>query len=331
MRPPERTFQRTSRLPFLFVGALTTISALSCGRHAAPPPRPHPVIRLATGPLGGGFYPLGEGLARAYRQSLPELTIETFPGTGAVTNVEAMQRGEADIGFAFSDVAYLAFAGLLSGASGPFDRLRGVAVLQLTPVHVVTRPGSGITTIRDLRGRRVSVGLPGTGTALTARLVLGAFGMSPSDVRVETLPFDEAARRLVGGTLDAMFDDAIYPTESIRTATQAGARLMPLIGHPIERLRRDYPFFRPAVIPRDSYPGVTQAVHTIGVDSLLVCRRDLDEAVVYVLTKRFFEALPLLSSSQDALRFMDLEQAPATPIPLHEGAARYYRERELLR
>jgi uncharacterized protein len=117
----------------------------------------------------------------------------------------------------------------------------------------------------------------------------------------------------------------------VTTAARAGARLMPLAGPPIERLRHDYPFLRVTVIPRDAYPGVVDKVRTIGVDSLLVCRRDLDETLVYDLTRRFFELLPSLSASQGALRFMDLDQAPATPIPLHDGAARFYRERELLR
>ncbi|MBI3264598.1 MAG: TAXI family TRAP transporter solute-binding subunit, partial [Acidobacteria bacterium] len=171
----------------------------------------------------------------------------------------------------------------------------------------------------------------GSGTALTAGLVLEAFGIGPTAVHTELLPFNDAAVRLVNGTLDAMFDAAVYPTESVQAATRAGARLMSVAGPPIERLRHEYPFFRVAIIPRGAYPGVAQAVHTIGVDSLLVCRRDLPAALVYDLTRRFFEALTLLSSSQDALRFMDLDQAPATPIPLHEGAARYYRERELTR
>jgi TRAP transporter TAXI family solute receptor len=106
---------------------------------------------------------------------------------------------------------------------------------------------------------------------------------------------------------------------------------MPLSGEPIERLRHDYPFLRVTVIPRDTYTGMSGAIRTIGVDSLLICRRDLDEPLVYDLTRRFFDALPSLSSSLGALRFMDLDQAPATPIPLHDGAARFYRERELLR
>jgi TRAP transporter TAXI family solute receptor len=150
-------------------------------------------------------------------------------------------------------------------------------------------------------------------------------------VQVEQLQFNDAADRLVNGTLHAMFDTAIYPAASVTQATREGARLVPIAGPAIERLRHEYPFLRVTVIPRDTYPGGSQTIRTIGVDSLLVCRRDLDETLVYDLTRRFFEALPSLSSSQGALRFMDLDQAPATPIPLHDGAARFYRERELLR
>jgi len=275
-----------------------------------------------SGPTGGGFYPLGEGLVSAFGRLLPDITVEHHPSTGAVNNAELIQSGNADLGFVFADVAYVAYVGRL-------DRLRGVAVLELTPLHLVVR--SGITSVRDLRGRRVALGPPGSGTALTAEIVLRAFGIRLSDIHTEAMQFDEAARRLVAGRLDAMFDTAIYPVEAVRMAAAAGARLMPLAGPPIDKLRLEYPFFRAAVIPRDAYRGMTEAVHTIGVDSLLVCRRDLDEELVYQLTRRFFEALPMLSSSQNALRLMDLDQAPATPIPLHDGAARYYRERELLR
>ncbi|MPZ74895.1 MAG: hypothetical protein GEU74_17070, partial [Nitriliruptorales bacterium] len=96
------------------------------------------------------------------------------------------------------------------------------------------------------------------------------------------------------------------------------------------QLRREYPFLRPAVVPRNAYPGVSETMRTIGIATLFVCRSDLGEGVVYELTKAFFDALPSLARSQDILRFSDLDQAPAAPIPLHAGAARYYRERELM-
>lgn len=289
------------------------------------------VLRLATGAPGGGFYPLGERLADAFAGALPNMRVEVHTSGGAVSNVEAIQRGEADVGLTFADVAYVAFVGQLDGSAKPFDRLRGMAALELTPVHLVVSGRSAIASVRDLRGRRVGVGPPGSGTALTAGLVLQAFGIGAAEVHTEALPFNEAERRLEAGALDAMFDNAIYPAASVANATRLGARLISITGPAVDTLRRAYPFFRLAFIPPDTYRRSPETIHTIGVESLLVCRSNLDEAVVYELTKRFFEALPSLSSSQDALRLIDLEQAPATPIPLHEGAARYYRERELLR
>jgi uncharacterized protein len=314
-----------------FAVAVAAIALAGCGRSTAAGAPPPVLVRFSTGPHGGGFYPLGEGLARAYAASLPNLTVQTVSSGGAVANAEAIQRGEADLGFAFADVAYIAFGSGLNGASRPYDRLRGIAVLQLTPLHLVVRPGSDIRSIAGLRGRRVSVGLPSTGTALTVRLVLDEFGLGPREIDMKRMSFNEAAHRLVDGTLDAMFDTAIYPADSVQLALDAGARLVPITGRSVERLRHEYPFFRPALIPQHTYSGVGQPIPTIGVDSLLVCRRDLDAAVVYDLTRGFFEALPALASSVDALRFMDLDQSPATPIPLHAGAARFYRERELLR
>ena len=287
-------------------------------------------MRVITGTPGGGAQPLAESLAALYRHRVPNLDVEIEPSPGAVANAEAIQRGDADIGFVFADVTYTAFVGRL-GEAEPFGRLRAIAVLQIPAVHLVVRPDLRIRDVAGLRGRRVGVGPVGSGTALTAEMVLGAVGLSRTDIRAEGLSFDEGARRMIGGTLDAMFDDAIYPAEAIRTVTAAGGRLVPITGPSIEQLLRRYPFFRATTIPPGSYPRTTDPTPTIGLDSVLVCRRDLDDDFVYELTRLFFDVLPTLSSSQPALSFMDLDRAPAAPIPLHDGAARYYRERELMR
>jgi TRAP transporter TAXI family solute receptor len=311
------------------VAAIVGAVAFTACTQARPEPI-RPTVRLTTGPPGGGFYPIGERLGIAWARLLPDVNIEVHASAGGVANVEAIQQGNADVGFTFADVAYIAYEGQLDAARYPFDRLRGIAVLQWTPVHLVVGPNVGISTVQDLRGRRVGLGPPGSGTNLTASLVLHAFNVDINQVRTQLLSFDEAERRLIDGSLDAMFDNAVYPADSVLKATLAGARILPLTGKPVQRLNQDYPFLRMTLIPPETYTGVSSAVHTIGVESLLVCRRDLDEALVYQLTKYFFSVLPSLSLSQDALRFVDPDQASATPIPLHEGAARYYRERELI-
>jgi uncharacterized protein len=285
-------------------------------------------IRLTTGLPGAGFHPLGDALADAYRH-IASVDVRVIESPGSVRNVEAIQRGEADAGFAFADVAYMAFAGHL--AERPFDRLRGIAVLQPSQLHVVVRPAAGIRSVMDLRGRRVSVGPPGSGTALTADLLLHAFGMDLQSVRAETLQFSEASAELIAGTLDAIFVSASYPANSVSAATKAGARILPLEGDAIDRLRHDYPFFRLATIPAGTYPRLAAPIHTIGLDNVLLCRRDLDDSLVYDMTRQLFADLPRLAGSQPSLRLMQVANGPATPVPLHEGAARYYRQRELFR
>ena len=312
---------------FAWLAAILAVfgGAAGCRSEEAPSlKRPAKTIRLATGPIGGGFLPLGEQLVGVLAQRMTDVTIRGEHSAGAVANIDAIQQGRAELAFTFADVAYLAFSGQLGAGRPAFDELRGIAVLQVAPIALIARPGLMLRSPRDLRGLRVGVGPEGSGTAVTASLLLNAFGLSETDVRIDRSGFQEAATKLLTGGLDAMFDNAINPSESLRRATDAGARFVPIEGPAAERLRRDYPFLTATVISRDVYGS---SVHTIGVDGMLICRSDLDENLVYELTKQLF--LSLKSLGRGALRLMDIDQAPATPIPLHPGAARYYREREL--
>ncbi len=321
-----------TRGPGLRGAAVIAAVALGVGlasacRQAGSPRPARRVVRFTTGTPGAGFYPLGRALARAYAAAFPDLDVEVRESAGSVSNVEALERGTADIGLAYADVAYMAYAGRLGEGVPPYSNLRGMAVLELAPVHVIVGPGSDVRDVAGLRGRRIAVGPTGSGSALTAQMIVRVLGVGTGGTRLESLPYNEAATRLAAGTLDALFVTGSDPVESVRAVTRAGGRLLPLTGPAIDRLRRDYPFFRQTAILGGTYPSNPDAVTTIGVDNLLVCRRGLDESLVHDLTRQFFASLPSLSM----LSFMDLDQAPATPIPLHDGAARYYRERELTR
>lgn len=305
--------------------ALAGCSLAACAQPQ--PAQPRRVIRLITGTPGARFHPLGQALAQVYAESFPAAQVRVLESAGSIANVEALERGDADVGLSYADVAYMAHVGRLGGREEAFADLRGVAVLELAPVHLVVRAGAAIAGEDDLLGKRIAVGPVGSGSALTADIVLRALGMNPEAARVEPLRYNEAAARLAAGTIDALFVTGSDPVDAVRAATASGARLLPLGGPAIERLRHDYPFFRPTVIRGGTYPGHPESIRTIGVDNLLICRRGLDEATVHDLTERFFARLP----SMPILSGLDLEQAPAVPIPLHDGAARYYRERELTR
>ena len=312
----------------LVAGFVTVVLAAGAATCSSPPSAPErKVIRFTTGTPGARFHPLGQALAGVYSAALPLMDISVRDSAGSVANVEVLQRGGADVGLSYADVAYMAYVGRLDGRKEAFAELRGIAVLELAPVHLVVRAGSAIADAADLRGRRVAVGPTGSGSALTAQIVLRALGIDSTAILVEPLKYNEAAARLAAGTIDALFVTGSDPVDSVRLSAQAGARILPLGGPAIERLRHDYPFFRPTVIHGGTYPGHQAPIRTIGVDNLLLCRRGLDEATAHDLTEQLFLQLP----SMTILGGVDLEQAPATPIPLHDGAARYYRERELAR
>jgi TRAP transporter TAXI family solute receptor len=134
------------------------------------------------------------------------------------------------------------------------------------------------------------------------------------------------------GSVDAMvLPGLVDPDQMTLAVIRDGAYLLPIEGPPIDDLRRDAPFVRTILIPRGIYPGQDRIVATVGIDLVIVCSADLDEALVYQLTQQLFNVFPRISRSEATLRFLNVEEAPATPIPLHPGAARYFRERELSR
>ena len=259
------------------------------------------------------------------------LDFEAHDRPAAVANVTTVARGDADFAFSYADTAYTTYVASAQGDEPATDQIRGVAALQLAPIHLVVGRHVTARSVRDLANLRVGIGPGMSSTELEAQMLLDAYGIDRSRIRLESLPFDEAADRLSRGTLDAFFQIASDPVESVRRALSEGAVLLPLEGPVVDALRRESVFLNPTVIPAHVYPGQSAAVHTLGVHNLLVCRRDLDEDLVHDLTRRLFELLPTLVTGQDSLRLVNLQQAPATPIPLHPGAARYYRERELAR
>jgi TRAP transporter TAXI family solute receptor len=140
-----------------------------------------------------------------------------------------------------------------------------------------------------------------------------------------------ATEALTSGKLDAVFITAAAQVEAVQQAMLAGSRLLDVTGPVAQRLRVEYPFLQPTTIPPGTYPGQSQPVHTLQESVILLCRDDLDDVVVREITAALFKVLPRLAVSGDFLKLVDVRRAPATPIPLHPGAAWYYRERELSR
>ena len=313
------------------IGPLAVAAALAgCG--GGSPPGGRTFITIATGGTGGVYYPLGGALAQIYSTTIAGVNASAQSTVASVFNVQAIQQGKADLAFTQGDVAYFAYDKGTEADPTPHTSLRGVAVLYVNTVQIVVRRDGDVRSVGDLRGRRIGVGAPASGTEVAARLVIEAYGLDYGDVRQDFLSFSEVAAQMQDRTLDGGFIVASYPVSAITDASMTvGVRLLSLDRGAVERIEAAYPFFRPVVVPRGTYRDQDDDVETIGVDNLLVCRADLPDELVYQLTKTFFESLPRLVETHVAAEGLDPERAPATPIPLHPGAERYYRERGLLK
>jgi TRAP transporter TAXI family solute receptor len=324
---PSSLLRRARPLSAFIVFAACGGACQSRPAPAAPEP-----LTILTGGTGGSFYPLGEALAGLYTQKIPSIRMTAQSTVASVFNVQALQQGKADVAFTQGDVAYFAYRRGTEADPRPHTKLRGIAVLWVNTVQLVVPRTSEIRQVRDLRDKRVGVGSTDSGTQIVARLVIEGHGMKYAQVKSEALSFADAVQRMEKNSLDAGFVVASYPVSAVSAMNSTvGMRLIPVEPKIVDRIRSDYPFVKPMLIPAGTYTGQDRNLDTLGVDNILVCREDLSEDLVYQLTKVLFESLSTLTGSDPAARLIDPEQGPTTPIPLHPGAARFYREREILR
>jgi uncharacterized protein len=334
MPHPRRPIPSAARGAFagLLAACLLAAGTAAAGcRHAeADASVPRPKVRIATGLPGASFRPLSAAILKGLEAQLPSIDFVAVDTPGSNGNLEYIQAGNADIGLAYSDGAYRAYIEELRGR-GRGDAARAIAVLHPASVHVLVRSVTPIRSIADLKGLRIAVGPPGTGTAFTSDVLLRFFGVPSGRELLRTLSFEDSVDALMRGRVDGVFVVSSDPVDAIRVATDSGARLVEISGEAVDRLLTEYPFFRRSVIPSLTYPRQSTAVLTVAVDTLLVCRSQLDDAIVRTLTGAFFHVLPDLAAEFAALQSVDLDRAPAAPVPLHPGAALFYRESELAR
>lgn len=321
MTPPRRHI----------LGVLLLLGA-AVGTHVSGQTKPgessRPVVRFLIASAGGFDQ---SGFADEYAKVLDGVEFKVVNSPRQGTRLELLQSGDVDLTINVAQSAYLAFSGQIESRQ-PFDRLRAIAALGVVPLHLVVRNDSGIHSVSDLRGRAINISDPVGENARLAESVMTAFGVPAGSYRPHNAAYAGGAAKLINGEVEAMFVVGEYPGRAVTAATEGGlARLLPIDGPPANRLRLNSGFIHPALIPAGSYPGQQRSIRTIGVQHLLVTRQGLDETLAYELTKQLFVALPRLSSHISSLRLMDVDLASATTIPLHDGAARYYRERELSR
>jgi len=296
-------------------------------------------FRIGTGGTAGTYYPVGGLIANAIsgtsESGVQGLVATAVASNGSVANINAIQAGSAESGFSQSDVAYWAHSGTgLYEGKGKVDELRLIATLYPETVHLVARKDAGINSVADLKGKRVSLDEPGSGTLVDARIVLAAYGLSESDVEAEYMKPGPAGDRLRDGALDAYFFVGGYPAGAIsELATASGITLVPISGPEVDKLLGEYGFFAKDKVPADTYAGVG-ATETISVAAQWVTSAKQPDDLIYNIVKATWSdaTRKALDAGHAKGKMVTLQNATTgLGIPLHPGAERFYKEAGVLK
>jgi len=307
-------------------------SCLAAGCRAEVAQKPATTLTIATGSADGIYYQFGKALASAYNR-IPGIRAVAEVRESSVRNLEEVEKGTADLTLDGAGHAYQAYTQGTELDSHPHTTLRAIAVLFSTSVHIAARRDSGIRRVEDFRGKRIAVGVPGGLTDEASQLILQIHGVKHGEIVQE----HRSGRDLIKGVRERSIDgfflySPLGPAVLNELSASGEIELVPIERKKITDIQARSPFLlKTVVIPAGTYPGQHAEIATVGADILLICRRDLPERLVLELTRGLYAALPELAEALPVAAEIDPDRGPLASIPLHPGAARYYRERELLR
>jgi hypothetical protein len=296
------------------------------------PARAEGFINVLTGGTSGVYYPLGVALTQIYGAGIPGVKTQVQATKASIENLNLLQQGRGEIAFALGDSVRDAWDGNAEvGFKKKLDKLRGIAAIYPNYIQIVALKESGIAKLADLKGKRLSVGAPKSGTELNARTIFAASGLKYDDLgKVEYLPFAESVDLMKNRQIDATLQSAGLGVASIRDlSTSVETVIVAVDPATVKKIGAPYVV---ATIPAGTYNGQTEAVPTAAVGNFLVTQADVPEEIVYQMTKLVFENLDKLEAAHKAAKNIRLETAlDGMPVPLHPGAERYYKEKGLLK
>lgn len=313
-----RSFNRTTVLSA--VAAVTMV-------FGAVEARAQDFINILTGGTSGVYYPLGVALEKLYAD-IPNARPSVQATKASIENINLINGGRGEVAFTLGDSLRDAWEGNTeAGFKSKLENISTLAAIYPNYVQIVASKESGIKTLADLKGKRLSVGAPKSGTELNARTILNAAGLSYDDLgKIEYLPFAESVELMKNRQLDATLQSAGLGVASLRDlANSVDINVVEVPTDIVEKIGAPYAV---NTIPADTYNGQDQDVTTASVINYLIVRPDLDEELVYQMTKRLFENLDQLAAAHSAARMIKLDSGTlVSPTPIHPGAMRYYKEK----
>jgi len=295
-------------------------------------------ITIGTGGVTGVYYPTGGSICRLVnkKRKVHGIRCSVESTGGSVYNINTIRANELDMGVAQSDWQYHAYNGTSKFKdAGAFKGLRAVFSVHPEPFTVVARADSGIKTIADLKGKRVNIGNPGSGQRGTMEVVMGALGWTKSDFSLASeLKSAEQSKALCDNKIDAMVFTVGHPSGSIKEATTScDTVLVSVTGAAIDKLVAENDYYRAATVPGGMYMGNPNDTQTFGVGATFVTSDKVPSETVYQVVKAVFENFDSFRKLHPAFAHLKKEEMikDGLSAPLHDGAAKYYKEAGLLK
>lgn len=290
-------------------------------------------LSIVTAGTTGVFYIYGGALASVVSKYAPGLDMTAESTGGSVENMKILGKKQAALATTSADVLYEAFHDFKNSKhfKSKVD-VRALFNMYDQPHHLITLEKSNVKNIMDVKGKRVVVGSPGSGTEVKTKMMLQSLGITYKDFTPEFLSFAEGTEALQDNTVAAAFLGVSYPAPAVVSlALTNPIRLVPLSDSEVGTIVKAYPFLSKAIIPAKTYKGVDKDTQTVSVQTLVVCRADLPDEVAYNIVKTVFEHKKELDQIHSSFRETTLENATSTVVPLHPGAIKYFKEKKVLK
>lgn len=282
-------------------------------------------VSILTGGTQGTYYPLGGTFANLISEATG-VTATAEVSQASAANVTALQNGDGEVAFVQTDIAFYAVEGTeMFEKTGKVESLQALGALYPETVHLVTLADSGIKSFEDLKGKKVSVGAPGSGTYANAEQLLEIHGLTMEDIEAQNLDFGESADGLQSGQIDAAFITAGYPTSAVETlnATKP-VHIVPVTAEKADELINKYPYYAVDTIPAGTY-GLAEDTPVVSVLAMLAVHKDLSEDLVYEMTKAIYDNTDKIAHAKG--EFIKAETGlDGIGIPVHPGAQKYFDE-----
>ena len=323
----KRKFSLLLVLVMLFAVALSACNSTEEGTEGNEGTEPVN-LKLATGGTTGTYYAYGGVLGTLFENKIDGLTVDVQSTGASKANIVLVCDDEVQMAIVQNDVMDYAYNGTDQFEGDKMEGFSSMAACYAEVCQIIANPDSGIATVADLAGKRVSVGDAGSGVEFNTRQILEAYGLTFDDITVQNLGFEDSANALKDGKIDAFFCTAGAPTTAISSlATTNDIVVLNVDGEEAAALIEKYPFYTAYDIPADTYPGMTEAATTVAVKATLIVADDLSEDLVYNLTKTLFENKAEVEAGNAKGSELDVNYAvEGVSVPFHPGAEKYFKE-----